>query len=326
MAISIKEPCHEDWAKMTSTEKGAFCQSCAMEVIDFTNKTPFEIKSILSHEFSTSSRTCGRITNYQLDQINDDFFQWKNERESFSAVWIFSLIAVFGLTLFSCQNTASKEMIEQLNIETAALLDGKDSTEVELTAIDSLETDSLSGVGNLPIVPWNPYEIVTFQGIMPPIDFFKVNKFEICTVFLGDLTTTGLIGIAPEGYEFLANPELFPNYGQYTPPTPYNGPTATQNNAITNNTLTAGGDKKFDAFIYPNPVEVISRLYLSVHEKTDINFTIHQKGETEPMRSGNSSFVTGQHEVDLKLYKLNEGNYQLKLASNKQVSVLDFEV
>jgi hypothetical protein len=36
MGISIKEPCHEDWSKMTATEKGAFCQKCALEVIDFT--------------------------------------------------------------------------------------------------------------------------------------------------------------------------------------------------------------------------------------------------------------------------------------------------
>ena len=37
--INIPEPCHEDWAQMTSTEKGKFCDSCAKEVIDFTNKS-----------------------------------------------------------------------------------------------------------------------------------------------------------------------------------------------------------------------------------------------------------------------------------------------
>jgi hypothetical protein len=36
MGISINEPCHEDWATMTETQKGAFCQKCALEVIDFT--------------------------------------------------------------------------------------------------------------------------------------------------------------------------------------------------------------------------------------------------------------------------------------------------
>lgn len=64
MGISIKEPCHEDWSKMTPSQKGAFCQSCAIDVIDFTDKTPIEIKLLLVQEFSQSSRTCGRITNY----------------------------------------------------------------------------------------------------------------------------------------------------------------------------------------------------------------------------------------------------------------------
>ena len=56
MAFEIKEPCHEDWSKMTRTEKGAFCQSCAKEVIDFTDKTGFEIKELLIQSFSTKKQ------------------------------------------------------------------------------------------------------------------------------------------------------------------------------------------------------------------------------------------------------------------------------
>ncbi|MFT5779486.1 MAG: hypothetical protein ACI837_002445, partial [Crocinitomicaceae bacterium] len=40
--IKIKEPCSEDFAKMTPTQQGAFCDKCAMEVYDFTNKSTQE--------------------------------------------------------------------------------------------------------------------------------------------------------------------------------------------------------------------------------------------------------------------------------------------
>jgi hypothetical protein len=57
-----------------------------------------------------------------------------------------------------------------------------------------------------------------------------------------------------------------------------------------------------------------------------MKITVHVKGETTPFRSGDSTFVTGRHEADLKLYNLSKGSFQLRLAGEKQVSVLDFEV
>ena len=41
--IDIPTPCKEGWQNMAPTEKGAFCNSCQKEVIDFTQKTPAEI-------------------------------------------------------------------------------------------------------------------------------------------------------------------------------------------------------------------------------------------------------------------------------------------
>ena len=84
--------------------------------------------------------------------------------------------------------------------------------------------------------------------------------------------------------------------------------------------------KKFEAFIYPNPINVTSRLYLSVHEKLDLNIMIHEKYELLPLRSGSQTYAIGKHAVDLKLHKLAEGNYQLKLLGLNQLSILDFEV
>ncbi|EDM43528.1 hypothetical protein SCB49_00725 [unidentified eubacterium SCB49] len=48
--ISIPEPCHEDWNKMTTTERGAFCKVCTKEVIDFTKKID---EDIVKHVLNT---------------------------------------------------------------------------------------------------------------------------------------------------------------------------------------------------------------------------------------------------------------------------------
>ncbi len=64
ITITIPEPCHEDWAKMTPTEKGKFCSVCTKEVFDFTKSTDEElIKSL-----EAGKNLCGRFKSSQLDR------------------------------------------------------------------------------------------------------------------------------------------------------------------------------------------------------------------------------------------------------------------
>lgn len=63
--IIIPEPCHEDWNKMTPTEKGAFCTSCSKEVKDFTKSTDQEILEVLN---TGNDQICGHINNSQLNR------------------------------------------------------------------------------------------------------------------------------------------------------------------------------------------------------------------------------------------------------------------
>lgn len=62
-SISIPEPCHEDWNKMTPTEKGRHCASCQKEVIDFTNKNNEQLFKLIDK----GSNMCGRFRKEQLD-------------------------------------------------------------------------------------------------------------------------------------------------------------------------------------------------------------------------------------------------------------------
>lgn len=327
MAISIKEPCNEDWKQMNPNERGAHCKHCALDVIDFTNKTPIEIRGILSDEFSSGKRVCGRITNYQLDQINDDFFKWKSEQEAFRAVWIFSLIAVFGLTLFSCQHAPTREMIDQMNIEAnvalevdTVQLDLKDSTEI------SKNNDSISCfTGD----PWYP-QIVTYVGVMP-YDWKVVDltKWITCEVVLGDFILTGSVTAAPDGdlEKFLkASPLLDPVQKPLVSPNKPKPNPQNERSDVRSQVIESGGDKKFEAFIFPNPIEITSRLFLNVLEAVPIDISLNRAGESEYFRHGQSEFDLGKHQIDLKLNKLEPGEYQLKLFAAGQLSVLDFKV
>jgi hypothetical protein len=100
MKISINEPCHENWDKMTPNDKGAFCLSCQKNVIDFSCKTIKEIKSFFQKK-SDSEIVCGRFDETQLVALTfDDFFnkfmKWKYFQKAALIVFF-----VFGMGLFA---------------------------------------------------------------------------------------------------------------------------------------------------------------------------------------------------------------------------------
>lgn len=326
MGISIKEPCHEDWAKMTATEKGAFCQKCALEVTDFTNKTSFEIKQLFVQEFAQNDRTCARITNFQLDQLNDEFFQWKNERDNFSAVWIFSLVAVFGLSLFSCQNTLSKEMISQLNAETTALLN-QDTTEINLPLVDStltLSDSSLIQPNDLQFFKLPVGEIVTFMGVTPYYEIYQ--PWITCTVSLGDIAISGMVSADTNTKDFLKATALTPGFQPISDLKPFAPVPPTQQTPSRIEGIVGAGEKKFDAFISPNPVSTESRVFIQTKESLFLFVDLFHENETSALRSGSIELAAGNYQLDLKLYKLPSGNYQLNLQASYQLSELDFTV
>lgn len=111
--IGIHEPCSENWNEMSPNEKGAFCQKCATQVYDFTNKTSLEIKQTLRELIGQP--VCGRITGPQEAALNAEFELWNQKsKQRLQSALVFSLIVVFGLTLFSCSHEQDKQQIEQL--------------------------------------------------------------------------------------------------------------------------------------------------------------------------------------------------------------------
>ncbi len=66
MKVNLPEPCHEDWNKMNSQEKGRFCGSCQKLVIDFSQMSDTEIINYFK-EYK-GQNTCGHFKKSQVDR------------------------------------------------------------------------------------------------------------------------------------------------------------------------------------------------------------------------------------------------------------------
>jgi hypothetical protein len=64
--LSIPEPCHQDWNKMTPNDQGRFCSSCSKTVVDFSTMSDAALMQYF--ENLKDSNVCGRVYTDQLDR------------------------------------------------------------------------------------------------------------------------------------------------------------------------------------------------------------------------------------------------------------------
>ena len=90
--LKIKEPCNQDWNKMTILDRSKFCQKCKKEVIDFTGWNREEILRVLN----SSEKVCGRVDQSQL---KENYLHEYSSTTSISKLAIFvSLSSLLGLS------------------------------------------------------------------------------------------------------------------------------------------------------------------------------------------------------------------------------------
>ncbi len=101
--ISIPQPCHEDWNKMTPQEQGRFCDSCQKCVVDFTGFTDEQLyKYFAEHRIE---KVCGRFQNWQLKRV----VALPPEPCSRFYRWVISLgLVVFLTKMFSSEAVAQE--------------------------------------------------------------------------------------------------------------------------------------------------------------------------------------------------------------------------
>lgn len=98
--LTIPEPCHEDWNKMSPTEQGRFCKLCSKNVVDFSNKSkPEIIETILA----SPGKVCGVISKKDLSQNELDIYiplESIDTKLPFIKRFFIAALFVFGTALF----------------------------------------------------------------------------------------------------------------------------------------------------------------------------------------------------------------------------------
>lgn len=97
--ISIPEPCHEDWNKMTPTEKGKFCGVCTKEVVNFTS---FSDEQLIKY-FNKNKKLCG---HFNKDQLNRDLVLARRDNRSIPS---YIVAGLFSLFLLNSNTTKAQE-------------------------------------------------------------------------------------------------------------------------------------------------------------------------------------------------------------------------
>lgn len=62
----IKDPCHEDWGKMTGDEKRKFCDKCSTHVHDLTDLNHEEI---LALKVQNGGKLCGSFRHTEVAPV-----------------------------------------------------------------------------------------------------------------------------------------------------------------------------------------------------------------------------------------------------------------
>lgn len=182
--LKIKEPCHEKWSEFTPTQQGAFCKTCAIDVIDFSEKSNTEIKTIL--KLNTKSKLCGRFTKTQLENYNTDYHIWQNQNNAtFQSKFIFSLVLAFGLTLFSCSTPTEHQVIKHLT--TSIVNENKPAPTLPLTDLDTLTSTIDTPIDTTSNRPCSTPKNEVIEFIMGDVELAPETIYTTGEVILDDI-------------------------------------------------------------------------------------------------------------------------------------------
>ena len=149
--ISIPEPCHEDWNKMSPEQQGRFCGVCSKTVVDFSNKSQVEVDAIIDEK--KGEKVCGR---FRIEQVETPltlsiptFFPAHGL--SFRKLFAVALFLVFGTGLFSCQSQQG-ELVGKIAI-TGDMLVEPLTVKGDVNRVDTLEMQKIDSIQKIEIEP-----------------------------------------------------------------------------------------------------------------------------------------------------------------------------
>jgi len=275
---------------MAPTEKGAFCQVCATNVIDFTNKSSLEIKQLLLANSGNS--VCGRIKEQQLEHLNTEFELWQmSTKQTMQRAMIFSLLVVFGLTLFSCETEKDKQAIQALQASVSQVIETNDA---EISSV--VQVSQTSEAVDLPDLISE--EITTnckcdYQ-VNPP-EPIKETLLEEIVIDDRIHVTMGAVAYTTRFIDYIE---------QTTPLVEYD-----ENGIALPTELTAKA--------YPNPTADFTTLELGLPEKERVEIAVYNmSGQLlQTIHDGKIERGTSSYSIDLSSYE--PGMYLITIRSKK---------
>lgn len=287
--VGIQHACSEDWNKMTPTEKGAFCQKCAKQVYDFTNKSTDEIKLTLME--LKGQEICGRMTFAQESALNLEFEAWvlKN-KTNFQHLFITALLIVFGLALFSCEDERDQRKITETQTALAQIIEEKQIPKEETpTKVIEFSTPSKKAELVDPV-----YEVVEEEEVfMEEIQLEDIVITSSLYEYEGESISVGVM-------------VLNRNYSNYlTDTTPV---IETDENGVPYPT-------EFKAFAFPNPAVENTALEIQAPHSEQMEIKLYDTGGKwiKEIYSGKTPKGTVRQVIDLN--DLNSGIYLVIIQS-----------
>lgn len=134
--LSVASPCAEKWDHFTPTSKGAFCQACSKNVIDFTKMSQEEIFLFFNNR---TTPTCGRFRPDQLKSYSQK--DTPNLRPGLK--WVQAGFLSLFLVLVGKQGSAQHQpgMVATEFVQIQDQYDGKDTRVNLLHAIKGVVRD-----------------------------------------------------------------------------------------------------------------------------------------------------------------------------------------
>lgn len=285
--FGIQEPCNENWSAMTPTEKGAFCQQCAKQVIDFTSKSTDYIKSTLLKNKNES--LCGRMTLQQELDLQNDFALWEySSHQRMRRISLYAFILVFGLSIVSCADEKDKEVIQQLHQSSLQLIE--DNKEMAIVVNAEQNTANTQGT-----------EITDIETI----GCYFEKEIDVVTIVQPEL----------EEIEIVERP-IYVTMGAMVSPT-------YRHVQYLEETIPARLDEngvliptEFSGLVYPNPTSGLTKLKIATPSTVKASIIIFSATGELTQNLGKQKFREGTSEIDIDLSNEQVGTYFVQFLYN----------
>lgn len=289
--FGIPKPCDANWSSMTPTEKGAFCQLCAKQVIDFTSKSTDYIKAILLQNRGES--VCGRITLQQEVILENDFALWQQSNsQQMRRISLYAFILVFGLSIVSCADEQDKEAIHQIHQTSLKMLDNT-AQEIDVKTVKAEEVNTELGKVQLPTIEF--------------IEVFEDGNEEnqqvenVLTLSEEDIpkrmiyTTMGAMRMPDINHIRYLEETVVIRYDENAIPIP----------------------TAFSSLAFPNPTKDNSTLKFEVPTKIKASISIYDINGTLVREIESRKFEAGTHNLSIDLSENKPGTYLLYIMSKE---------